>query len=75
MKNIKEFCSVCYTAFFSEKCVPPLIMATSNIRWYRCRSWGSSGYIGVVLIAYSSHAAAIKDGAAAVGRKYAVQGC
>ena len=23
-------------------------MATSNIRWYLCHSWGNSGYIGVV---------------------------
>ena len=48
MKNIEEFCLVCYTAFFFKNCVQHLVQAISKIRLCRCCSWGNSGCIGIV---------------------------
>ena len=59
----KEFCSVCYTALFFKKSIPHLSEAISNIRACVDVVHGATAAaLMSFLIAYSSHAAAIKDG-------------
>ena len=77
MKKIKEFCLVCYTASFFRKMRPAFFEAFVKNHLCRCDvvHGATSAALMSFLIAYSSHAAAIKDGAAAARIKYAIESC
>ena len=58
-----------------KKCIPHLFEAIANNPCVDVFHGETAAALMSFLIAYSSHAAAIQDGAPAVGRKYGVEGC